>query len=80
MATIAYLAVIEKDQAGGWSGYVPDLPGCSAAAGSHDDLVHLLREKAAQHLADLAADHQGVPVPTCEVERLLVPLPGHAAD
>ena len=79
MATIAYVAVLEKNRSGSWSGYIPDLPGCSFS-GSYDDTVYGLREKAAQHLADLVAQHEAVPVPAVEIERILVPLPAHRPD
>ena len=55
-----YAVIIEKgDQ--NYSAYVPDLPGCVAAAESIDEALKLIREAIEFHIEGLARD--GDPVP-----------------
>jgi predicted RNase H-like HicB family nuclease len=39
-----YVVIIERDKAGGYRAWAPDLPGVSAAANSCDECVQLMRE------------------------------------
>ena len=55
-----YLVVFEKTQ-NSYGAYVPDLPGCVAAASSHEEVCLLIQEAIDLHLQDLQA--QGLPVP-----------------
>ena len=55
-----YLVIFEKT-AGSHGAYVPDLPGCVAAATSHEEVSRLIHEAIDLHLADLQA--QGLPFP-----------------
>jgi predicted RNase H-like HicB family nuclease len=54
-------AVIIEGEGNSYSAYVPDLPGCVAAADSRDEVVNLIREAVALHIEDLK--QQGEPVP-----------------
>ncbi len=67
-----YVVVIERDDAGGYSAWSPDLPGCVAAAGEYDACVQLMREAVALHLDGLREDGEPVPQPTA-VASLIVP-------
>jgi predicted RNase H-like HicB family nuclease len=56
-----YVAIVERDDAGGYSAWSPDLPGCVAAAGTFDECVQLMREAVAFHLEGMRED--GLPIP-----------------
>lgn len=57
-----YAIVIEKPPgSSNYSAYVPDLPGCVAAAETLDEIKQLLREAIELHLEGMRED--GLPVP-----------------
>lgn len=56
-----YAIIIEKGKRG-YSAYVPDLPGCIAAAGTLGQVKQLMRTAIAMHVEDLR--EQGLPVPS----------------
>lgn len=55
-----YTILIEQSESG-CSAYVPDLPGCVAAADTEDQVRELMHEAIKMHLEALSA--QGEPVP-----------------
>ena len=55
-----YAIVIEKGPAS-FGAYVPDLPGCVAAAESRDEVLQLIREAIEFHLEEMR--EEGLPVP-----------------
>ena len=55
-----YAVVIEKT-GNGYSAYVPDLPGCLAAAETRDEVCTLIREAIQLYIEALEED--GLPVP-----------------
>jgi predicted RNase H-like HicB family nuclease len=55
-----YAIVIEKAE-GNYSAYVPDLPGCVAAADTVEAVEHEIRDAIRFHIDGLKAD--GLPVP-----------------
>lgn len=55
-----YLVVIEESEAG-FGAYVPDLPGCIAAAASREEVLALIEEAIELHIEGMR-DHGG-PVP-----------------
>jgi predicted RNase H-like HicB family nuclease len=55
-----YLVVIEESETG-FGAYVPDLPGCIAAAASRDEVTRLIHEAIEFHLDGLA--EEGLPIP-----------------
>lgn len=57
-----YIVVFEQAPHN-WSAYVPDLPGCVAAADTRDETEELIREAIAGHLAALRAYDEPVPSP-----------------
>jgi predicted RNase H-like HicB family nuclease len=57
-------AVIYEQTATGYSAYVPDLPGCVAAAKSVEEAEALMQGAIAMHLAGLREDGDDIPVPT----------------
>ena len=62
-----YWVVIEKT-ATGYSAYVPDLPGCIAAARTRPGVRRLIREAIELHVADLRETGNRVPRPTTRAE------------
>lgn len=66
-----YLAIYER--AGkNWSAYVPDLPGCVAAADTREEVARLIREAIEFHLDGMRAEGLPIPEPTAEAEEVIV--------
>lgn len=61
-----YLVVIEKAEDGGYSAYVPDLPGCVSSADTVEELKHLIKEAIDMYVQDMIADGEPVPKPTTQ--------------
>ena len=57
-----YAVVIEKT-GNGYSAYVPDLPGCVAAADTREDTEELIREAIVYHLEMLRDSGDPIPEP-----------------
>lgn len=62
-----YAVVIEKAK-GNYSAYVPDLPGCVAAAATKEETQQLIRGAIEFHLAGLREDGLPIPQPSSQVE------------
>lgn len=69
-----YLVVVEKGESG-YGAYVPDLPGCVAAADTRREVMKLIREAIELHIEALRQSGQSVPEPTSKSELVKV----HAA-
>lgn len=69
---MTYAIVIERTDHG-YSAYVPDLPGCVAAADSQEETEKLIREAVAFHL-DAMREH-GDPIPEPQTLVRLVEVP-----
>ncbi|MBI3666901.1 MAG: type II toxin-antitoxin system HicB family antitoxin [Acidobacteria bacterium] len=72
-----YAVIIEKGETG-CSAYVPDLPGCVAAARTEQEVRHLIREAIQFHIEGLELHGEPVPEATslCEYVDTLVTQPG----
>ena len=57
-----YLVIVEKGPTS-YGAYVPDLPGCIAAADSRDEVLRLIREAIELHIDGLREDGQPIPEP-----------------
>jgi predicted RNase H-like HicB family nuclease len=62
-----YLVVVEKSE-NGFGAYVPDLPGCVAAAVSREEVVKLIQESIEFHIEGLRESGEPVPQPTSQSE------------
>lgn len=62
-----YAVVIEKG-ASGFGAYVPDLPGCVAAAKTREEVVKLIQDAMEFHIEGLKDDGEPVPEPASSVE------------
>ncbi|MBM3752932.1 MAG: type II toxin-antitoxin system HicB family antitoxin [Acidobacteria bacterium] len=56
----------------GFSAYVPDLPGCVAAASTIDETRELMREAIEFHLEGMQLHGEAIPEPTALVEEIEV--------
>ncbi len=63
---MTYAIVIEQTL-NGYSAYVPDLPGCVAAADSYEDIEKLIREAVVFHLESLRKYGDPIPKPRTSV-------------
>ncbi len=62
-----YAIVVEKGDTS-YGAYVPDLPGCVAAAETRDEVLKLIKEAIEYHLEGLRADGDAIPEPHSEME------------
>jgi predicted RNase H-like HicB family nuclease len=62
-----YVVIVEKGESS-FGAYVPDLPGCAAAAETREEVLQLIREAIEFHLEGLAKDGQPLPEPSSIVE------------
>ncbi|MEX0777106.1 MAG: type II toxin-antitoxin system HicB family antitoxin [Phycisphaeraceae bacterium] len=58
-----YLVIIEQGPTS-FGAYVPDLPGCVAAAKSRVEVKRLIQEAVALHLQDMRRTGQAIPRPS----------------
>ncbi len=57
-----YTVILEQGETS-WSAYVPDLPGCVAAAETREEAVTLIREAIEFHLEGMAESGDPIPEP-----------------
>ena len=69
-----YLVIVEKSE-NGFGAYVPDLPGCIAAAESREEVMSLIQEAIEFHIEGLR--NSGEPIPSPRSQSALVAV--HAA-
>jgi predicted RNase H-like HicB family nuclease len=57
-----YTVILEKGE-NGFGAYVPDLPGCIAAAETKEEALQLISEAIVLHIEDLRSTGETVPEP-----------------
>ncbi len=62
-----YLVVVEQGPKS-FGAYVPDLPGCVAAAETREEALSLIREAIEFHIEGLRQDGQPIPTPSSSSE------------
>lgn len=62
-----YVVIVEEGE-NSFGAYVPDLPGCVAAAETKDEVLELIREAIEFHIEGLREDGQPVPEPSSSSE------------
>lgn len=67
-----YAVVYEQTPSGGWSAYVPDLPGCVAASRSRSGIRKLIRSAITFHLEGLESSGVILPAPTTDAGTVTV--------
>ena len=68
---IEYTVILEFGD-NNWSAYVPDLPGCVAAAKTRDETERLIREAIVLHLKAMREDGDLIPPPTSDAIQVAV--------
>ncbi len=68
-----FAVVFEKTDTG-YSAYVPDLPGCVAAASTREETSELLRGAIEMHIAGMREDGDPIPAACTEVEYVSLPI------
>lgn len=66
----SYAYVIERSDDGGYWGYLPDLPGCTTAGDTPEDVERQLPEAVELYLSYFRDRNQPVPVPKARVGTL----------
>jgi predicted RNase H-like HicB family nuclease len=66
-----YVVVFEKS-ATGYSAYLPDLPGCVAAAKTLKKVRELIREAVEMHIESMREHGEPIPEPTTLVDSVTV--------
>ena len=67
-------AIVVEEGANSYGAYVPDLPGCVAAAETREEVVHLIREAIQFHLEEMEKDGLPVPEPRSTAEYVEIPV------
>ena len=62
-----YAVVIERG-ANSFGAYVPDLPGCVAAAQTREEVVKLIHDAIEFHIESLKEDGESAPEPSSSIE------------
>jgi len=68
-----YAIVVEKGPAS-YGAYVPDLPGCVAAADTREEVLHLIREAIEFHIEEMREEGLPVPEPLSSAEYIEVAM------
>lgn len=66
-----YLVILEKGPTS-YGAYVPDLPGCVAAAKTKSEALQLIREAIELHIESLKENGEPIPEPHSSVETVAV--------
>lgn len=66
-----YVVIVEKGEHG-YGAYVPDLPGCVAAAETKEEVLRLIREAIEFHLEGLREEGLPIPQPSSSSEYIEV--------
>ncbi len=66
-----YTIIIERGESS-FGAYVPDLPGCVAAATTREEVRQLIQEAIEFHIEGLKLDGLPIPEPASIFERILV--------
>jgi predicted RNase H-like HicB family nuclease len=61
-------AVIVEEGENSFGAYVPDLPGCVAAAETKEEVLELIQEAIEFHIEGLREDGQPIPEPASSIE------------
>jgi len=65
-----YTVIFETGDGGGWSAYVPDLPGLGVSGDSYEETERLIREGIEIHIAGLREFGYPVPEPKTLAARM----------
>ena len=68
-----YAIVVEQGPTS-YGAYVPDLPGCVAAADTREEVLHLIREAIEFHIEEMREEGLPVPEPLSSAEYIEVAM------
>ena len=68
-----YKVIIQKEAEGGYSVFVPALPGCASMGKTVDDATANIREAIDLYLEDLNADNQAIPADNIQIVEVEAP-------
>ena len=68
-----YTVILEREDDGGFSVWVPDLPGCASQGDTHDEALANIREAIECYLESHQKLGRPVPEPRTEIEVVEVP-------
>jgi predicted RNase H-like HicB family nuclease len=63
-----YVYVIEQAADGSYSAYVPDLPGCTSAGDTVDELKQNIKDAVELYIESLRENNEPVPPPTSKTD------------
>jgi predicted RNase H-like HicB family nuclease len=63
-----YVYVIEQAADGSYSAYVPDLPGCTSAGDTVDELKRNIKDAVELYIESLRENNEPVPPPTSKTD------------
>ena len=63
-----YPVILEREEDGRYSVWVPDLPGCASMGDTRAEALANIREAVAAHIEALRDDGQPIPAPGTDVE------------
>jgi predicted RNase H-like HicB family nuclease len=72
-----FLVIIEGDDASGYGAYLPDLPGCIAAADTREEVEQLIREAVPFHIEGMVEAGEPIPRATSRAITVDVEIPVH---
>ncbi|MFZ1218621.1 MAG: type II toxin-antitoxin system HicB family antitoxin [Chthoniobacterales bacterium] len=61
-------AIVVEEGSGSYGAYVPDLPGCTAAAETRSEVLKLIREAIEFHLEGMRVEGFAIPQPSSTTE------------
>jgi predicted RNase H-like HicB family nuclease len=67
-------AIVIENGAASYRAYVPDLPGCVAAAETRDEVVRLIRESIGYHIEEMREERMEIPEPSSSAEYVEVSM------
>jgi predicted RNase H-like HicB family nuclease len=67
---VSKYTVFFEPTATGYSAYVPDLPGCVAAASTLDETRRLIKEAIEFHIEGMRMSGEAIPEPTSHIEQI----------
>jgi predicted RNase H-like HicB family nuclease len=67
MSDMRYAVIVEEGETS-FGAYVPDLPGCIAAAETRSEVLRLIEEAIEFHVDGLRQDGQPIPEPSSSIE------------
>lgn len=67
-----YAVVVEREEEGGFSVWVPDLPGCASMGDTYDEALENIREAIEGYIAAHRAEGLPLPEPRTRIDKVSV--------